>query len=167
MLWTAGFDFEQYPSGRSDWSRYQTESLMERWLDARPGVFAPIELNDLQPGDLVGFNVGHCVHHLGIIPRRRPVFSVLGVDGGGHPQSVRADVPEALGARVETCAMSFNTKTASVETETVPVQPEGLSTNQQAVPVPLWWGRRKIAARWITGVTNQIAVEVPNTTAKK
>ena len=56
--------------------------------------------------------------------------------------------------------MSFNTKTPTPPTDPVPIAPEGLATNQQAVPVPLWWGRRKIAARWISGVKMQIAKEV-------
>lgn len=63
--------------------------------------------------------------------------------------------------------MSFNTKTSVPETEAVPIQAEGLSTNQQTVPVPLWWGRRKIAARWICGVKNQVAVEVKGSSMGK
>ncbi len=54
--------------------------------------------------------------------------------------------------------MSFR-KPPAPPTEPVPIQPEGLSTNQQTVPVPLWWGTRKIAVRWITGIKSQWAVE--------
>lgn len=63
--------------------------------------------------------------------------------------------------------MAFNTKTPTPTTAPVPVQPEGLATNQRAVPVPWWWGQRKIAARWITGVKNQIAIEATGTNVNK
>lgn len=63
--------------------------------------------------------------------------------------------------------MSFNTKQPDAPAEPVAIQPEQLATNQQAIPVPWFWGTRKISARWITGVKNQIAVEVKNTTGKK
>ncbi len=63
--------------------------------------------------------------------------------------------------------MSFSTKTASTETETVPVKQESLATDQEAVPVPLFWGRRKIAVRWIMPAKGRIAVEAKQRLGKK
>lgn len=67
VLWQAGMQFPQYPQGRTDWSRYQTESLMERWLNDRPQLFAPVDMAAIQSGDVVGFQAGLCVHHLGLV----------------------------------------------------------------------------------------------------
>lgn len=64
----AGFDVPDFPQGPASWSRYQKRSLMENWLDARPAYFDILPtLDDLQPGDIVGFKCGLCVHHLGVI----------------------------------------------------------------------------------------------------
>ena len=63
--------------------------------------------------------------------------------------------------------MSFRTHVPLPETPNVPVMPEQLSSNQQTVPAPLWWGRRKIALRWISAPTNQIAIQAPDTTPTK
>lgn len=80
VLWQAGFDFPQYPPGRTDWARHQAASVMERWLDERSEYFQPV-LADcdqltaiLQPGDVVGFQAGNCLHHLGIILEHKRFF---------------------------------------------------------------------------------------------
>ena len=43
--------------------------------------------------------------------------------------------------------MGFSTKQPTPETANIPIQKEQMSTNQQTVPVPWWWGRQKIALR--------------------
>lgn len=63
--------------------------------------------------------------------------------------------------------MSFSTSKSAKVTDAVPVEDEGLSTAQEIVPVPLWWGRRKITARWITPAMNQMAVKAKTRAGKK
>lgn len=57
------------PLGPAGWSRTQGRSLMEAWLDEGEGRhwFVAREPGVIrQSGDLLGFRVGHCVHHLAI-----------------------------------------------------------------------------------------------------
>lgn len=57
------------PLGPAGWSRTQGRSLMEEWLDRGEGMHWFIERfpREREPGDLLGFRVGHCVHHLAIL----------------------------------------------------------------------------------------------------
>lgn len=66
VLTDAGFDTSTVPDGSPGWSRDQKCSIMERWLDGLPQKFARIEVGAEQPGDILGFRVGQCIHHLGI-----------------------------------------------------------------------------------------------------
>jgi hypothetical protein len=59
--------------------------------------------------------------------------------------------------------MGWNTKQPETETDSVPIPPEGLSTDQEAVPAPLFWGKCKIAVRWISAVQEPLALQAPNT----
>lgn len=63
--------------------------------------------------------------------------------------------------------MSFNTNIPTPVTPNVPVQPQQLSSNQQTVPVPMWWGIRKVAICWITPAMNQIAKQATGSPTKK
>lgn len=74
VLQEAGFSLPQTPQGPTNWSKHQTESLQAKWMDSHPELVAPIELKEdgnpllsLEPGDVVGFQVGLCIHHLGLI----------------------------------------------------------------------------------------------------
>lgn len=53
------------------------------------------------------------------------------------------------------------------ERDTLPAEEESFSTAQEAVPVPLWWGKQKIAVRWISQIIAQEAVEAQDRPAKK
>lgn len=57
------------PTGPPGWSRNNGDSIMEKWLDSDDGKkhFAPVEILAIQPGDLIGFKAGRCVHHLAIL----------------------------------------------------------------------------------------------------
>ncbi len=50
-----------------DWSHAQTESLVVKAVSSLPHFFKPIEGMSLATGDLVGFKIGGCVHHCGIV----------------------------------------------------------------------------------------------------
>lgn len=77
VLRTAGFPVPEYKSGPANWSRHQDHSLIESWIDSQTGFFmslgerGTLELQrpTLWAGDVVGFKVGLCVHHLGVILR--------------------------------------------------------------------------------------------------
>ena len=73
VLETACFKVPPYPSGPTNWSKHQAESLQSKWLDEKPEHVASIGgyPEDLPgyviPGDIVGFQVGNCIHHLGLV----------------------------------------------------------------------------------------------------
>ncbi|HEV2207299.1 MAG TPA: hypothetical protein VG167_00875 [Verrucomicrobiae bacterium] len=67
VLEDAGFKVPPFDLVPTNWCRYQTESAMEKWLDAHEPWFAGIERVVIAPGDVVGFKVGLCVHHLGVV----------------------------------------------------------------------------------------------------
>lgn len=52
-------------------------------------------------------------------------------------------------------------------TDTLPAEDESFATAQEDVPVPLWWGKRRVAGRWITPIIAQEAVEAQDRPAKK
>jgi hypothetical protein len=63
--------------------------------------------------------------------------------------------------------MSKSPKQQPTELADVPTAPESLATNQQSIPLPLFVGERKIAARWITGVLKWSVHPAPSDSAKK
>lgn len=66
VLEQAGHRLSDVPDGASNWSKHHTRSIMEDWLDASP-AFRSVPLDDPAPGDVIGFKVGLCIHHLGLI----------------------------------------------------------------------------------------------------
>ena len=56
---------------------------------------------------------------------------------------------------------------ASPETDPINVEDEGIGTAQEAVPVPLFWGQRKVAVRFISEIIAQEAVEAQDRPGKK
>jgi len=78
------------PNAPVGWSRSQNRSIMEEYLDHGEGLewFARVAAVDaMQPGDLLGFRLGHCIHHLAIL-----------LGGGRVVSSV-----EQLGVRISPC----------------------------------------------------------------
>jgi len=57
------------PAGAPVWSRAQRHSLMEEWLDGPDAIewFERVNVDHIMPGDLLGFRVGTCIHHLGVL----------------------------------------------------------------------------------------------------
>lgn len=49
-------------------TRHSKDSVMAPWLDARPEFvrIPAFQLSDLQPGDLLGLRIYHCIDHLGL-----------------------------------------------------------------------------------------------------
>lgn len=59
------------PSGSMKWSDVQKESLIEQFFDKRTDIFHTLAtcrspLVAILPGDVIGFKIGGCVHHVGI-----------------------------------------------------------------------------------------------------
>ena len=52
-------------------------------------------------------------------------------------------------------------KKKSKDPDTANVQQDEVSTNQQAISIPLVMGTNKVALRWITPATNQYTVPAP------
>lgn len=68
------------PEGPMGWGNAQTESLIAAWIETMPHRFADATL-PWQPGDLIGFKLGGCVHHLGIALRENCFVHCLPPDG--------------------------------------------------------------------------------------
>lgn len=89
VLKEAGFAVPTFDLVPTSWSRHQTESKMEKWLDAHPDLFGALaEPSIVAPGDVVGFKVGLCIHHLGLILPGERFFQCN----------------ETMGARILSCA---------------------------------------------------------------
>jgi cell wall-associated NlpC family hydrolase len=57
-------DTFKIPEGDPGWSRAHKDSLIEQFMDAR-AEFVSIN-GKPEPGDMLGFKIGGCVHHCGI-----------------------------------------------------------------------------------------------------
>lgn len=62
----AGYGEVDIPDVPISHSRFSRESFVEPWFAARPD-FEEIQAGEeLQTGDILGFQIGHVVHHLGV-----------------------------------------------------------------------------------------------------
>ena len=83
----------EIPNGSRDWARAQGRSLIEPWVD-NCGFFERIEA--IEPGALLGFRLGHTLHHVAIaLPggRMAHVF-------GGHGVQIAPCIPDAWARRL-------------------------------------------------------------------
>ena len=58
------------PEGPMDWGGAQTDSLIGKFMASQGRYFAEIpdaRCAKIQPGDMVGFKFGGCVHHCGLV----------------------------------------------------------------------------------------------------
>lgn len=83
----------ELPGGSPRWAQGSNRSLMEEWLNGPDGrrYFAarPVEGAPLRAGELMGFRVGRCVHHLAIaLGGGRVVHAVE-----GHGAAILSEVP--------------------------------------------------------------------------
>lgn len=63
---SAGFDGIEVPDGQTSHARYNQESIITPFFDNHP-AFVSVDINDRIPGDVLGFRIGRCVHHMGIL----------------------------------------------------------------------------------------------------
>jgi cell wall-associated NlpC family hydrolase len=54
----------EIPNGSLDWARSEGRSLIAEWVDAS-GYFLPVD-GATAAGDLLGFRLGHTLHHVAI-----------------------------------------------------------------------------------------------------
>ena len=59
-----GYEFPRYSL---DWARHRDRSIVLEWLAACPQVALVPDGEPAQIGDVVGFKVGRCVHHVGVV----------------------------------------------------------------------------------------------------
>lgn len=70
-------------------ARFSTASFVTAYFDARAD-FVPVPVSGpLLPGDVLGFAIGRCVHHLGVLLRHGQFIHVL--DGTGAMVATLAD----------------------------------------------------------------------------
>jgi hypothetical protein len=54
-------------SGPMDWSNANKESLIGKYMDARPDFVALPFSGQAAPGDMIGIKLGGCIHHCGLV----------------------------------------------------------------------------------------------------
>jgi cell wall-associated NlpC family hydrolase len=86
VLMDAGFTLPPVPDGPIDWARHQSASLQEQWMDSNRSHFEKVYF--YEPGDIVGFKLGSCIHHLGIILQNGRFFHCI-KSTGASIQSTR------------------------------------------------------------------------------
>lgn len=84
------------PQGPRDWARGHTRSLIVEWIEGS-GLFAAIDPRARAAGDLLGFRVGHTVHHLGIVLGRGRLVHAI----SGHGVVIAEVIPDAWLKRLE------------------------------------------------------------------
>lgn len=82
----AGFDVGQVPEAPMVHAKYSDQSLIEPWVEAHPNFE---RARFFQPGNLLGFRLGKCLHHVGIQLDGQKFVHV--VDGAGVIISTLAD----------------------------------------------------------------------------
>ncbi len=66
----------QIPSFPMDWSNHQSESVLLKFLETLPNLKGRLKklppTSESLPGDLLAFEIGKCVHHLGVcLPKKK------------------------------------------------------------------------------------------------
>lgn len=76
----AGFPEFEIPNVPISHARFSRDSIIIPWFDAREDFVAVDPFGELLPGDVLGFEIGRCVHHLGVmLADRRFVHCLEGV----------------------------------------------------------------------------------------
>lgn len=84
----------EIPDGDRDWARAQGRSLIEPWVDGC-GYFEPIAT--VEPGALIGFRLGHTVHHVAIALEGGRLAHVF----GHHGVKIAPCIPAEWAKRIE------------------------------------------------------------------
>jgi cell wall-associated NlpC family hydrolase len=63
----SGFARIEVPEVAMSHARFAQFSLVEEWMDKRTDFHRVMDLHSGQSGDLLGFRIRRCIHHLGIL----------------------------------------------------------------------------------------------------
>ncbi len=85
----------EIPTGDYDWAQSQGRSLITPWVESC-GFFTPV-VAPAQPGDLLGFRLGHALHHVAIQLEGGRLFHVF----GEHGPQIAVAVPAQWAKRLE------------------------------------------------------------------
>ena len=70
------------PSAPMRWSETHRDSIIEQFLDEQHDIFQSLSPDScpLIPGDIVGFKIGGCIHHMGVaLERGRFIHAMRGI----------------------------------------------------------------------------------------
>jgi cell wall-associated NlpC family hydrolase len=73
------------PAAPMRWSETHRDSLIEQFLDEQTNIFQSLStdscpLTSIAPGDIVGFRIGGCCHHMGVaLERGRFIHAMRGI----------------------------------------------------------------------------------------
>jgi cell wall-associated NlpC family hydrolase len=81
------------PDGDRSWAQTQGRSLIAEWVDGS-GLFESID--EIEPGALIGFKLGHTLHHVAIALSGGRMVHVFGV----HGVQIAACIPHEWQKRV-------------------------------------------------------------------
>lgn len=62
----AGFGDVNVPDGQTSHARFNSASIITPFFDKNPR-FVSVQVQDRIPGDVLGFTIGRCVHHMGVL----------------------------------------------------------------------------------------------------
>ena len=71
-----GVPVPSVPRGSMSWSAHSTISRIEKYLDGLPDILIPVD-EDILPGDLMGYRIGGCVHHVALALERRRLIHCM------------------------------------------------------------------------------------------
>jgi len=54
------------PEGSPNWGNAHKNSVIEPFMDSME-EFESVDINSFQPGDMLGFKIGGCIHHCGLL----------------------------------------------------------------------------------------------------
>ncbi len=79
VLCDAGFPIDfSVPTGPMRWGAVQSSSIIEPHMDGLVDRFFPVSWQEEpQPGDVLGFRINSCIHHLGVALTGRRMVHVL------------------------------------------------------------------------------------------
>jgi len=85
----------EIPNGDRDWAQSQGRSLIEPWVESS-GFFQRVD-GPAEAGDLLGFRLGHTLHHVAIQLGGGRLVHVF----GGHGVKIAVCIPSAWAKRLE------------------------------------------------------------------
>ena len=132
----AGLDLGEVPHGAPGHARSGAASIMTPWLNACPSFQLLAPSSQLEPGDLLGYNLGGTLHHLAILlPNDQIVHAVVSLGVSITPRldstwaSRHAATWRPLPASFELGAKSLKFRTSEAPSSQLPAPSSSLSAS--------------------------------------